>query len=1071
MSDAAALLPLPPEAEPEVAPALEAPAPHAADRDVTPPPTLRPGQVLFRTLGSAEIHVGGGPVIMPSAERSFSMLVLCAMSPDHVLPRGLLLELVWPDLDQESARHSLRQHLYKLRSLGIALGATRTSVTLSPSCLVPCFALGRTAELFDRDVLRGNEPFGHLFAGWIPSHAPMRHWVEQQRDRFHMDVRRVLVPELQRLRDRADWPEVERWARTVLEFDPYNEEATLSLAEALAMQGGRASARYMLDGYAREVGDLGADLARQVEATQRRIGRAGRVRHEHSATPVLIGRDDELSRLDAITLAAMQGETQIVHLLGPAGIGKTELAYEATRRAVILGFSRCIVRVTRPMGEVPHGTLSRLVRDLLKLPGALGCSPQTMRLLRQLAGEAIDDPDPELQSRHRGIEEHIVDLLAAISAEQPLIVLTDDIGDADDISLAHFEVTWDIARSMRVLWVATSRQTAPSSTPFIERRDSVTRIGLGPLALPHATALVQSIRSVSGREIREPDAAAIALASNGVPRDLVESARAKLTDGMTPTRDERNRGRINKHLEELSPLSRTLLQCVAMLGGRASITLIDECLGETITARLTSVQETTHLGLAIELDGYLTLASAEVTKSALALLSKAERGLLARHLSSALERRCRRSYDSEQAVQALELTLTTAEHEHFLGTILSLATPMISAGDSQLALRYLERAQAIPTSSEVSRSLLKLLRQAAERTSHWQLLLQCSSAFRQAASQDTDAPTMDWELAELEASVRRDVSPSTTSLAGRALTILKTASIPTEARLRAGRIAIGAASDLFESDIAITAHDALRALPCEGNIDKLTSAEPIMQFHTIFGDLGSALELANSAEPHFDGRKTDASVLRFMANAAYVLRVGGQRNRAEDWLQCLWESEALQKDAGKRSFVAWQLSLLALEANDAVGARFWSDRLARAEHDAGIEETTYWRHCHNCRMELFLSGTIKDASHLLERAISEKNRPTRAGVYSLALSIRSEDFIRIPRDQQSDLLQHAVRLLRRVGRYVGQDLLAQSVIDALSDAGRRSEATSAARRYLQHQRRERSLPPASLVAVANMHDS
>jgi DNA-binding SARP family transcriptional activator len=1058
MPDSAERLPDPAEEEPVTA---DAGAPL-----FIPPPTLRRGQVLFRTLGAAEIHVGGGPVIMPSAERSFSLLVLCAMASDHVLSRERLLELVWPDLDAERGRHSLRQHLYKLRSLGIALHPTRTSVTLSPSCLVPCFALGRTSALFDRDVLQGHEPFGHLFAGWIPSHAPMRQWVEQQRDRFHMDVRRVLIPELHRLRDRADWPEVERWSRTVLEFDPFNEDATLALADALAMQGGRATARHMLDGYAREIGDLGADLARQVEAAQRRIGRAGRVRHEHSATPVLIGRDEELARLDALTLEVMQGETRIVHLLGPAGIGKTELAYEATRRAVILGFRRCIVRVTRPMGEVPHGTLSRLVRDLLTLPGALGCSPETMRLLRQLSGDLFTEDDPPNSGRFYGVQEHIVDLLSAIAAEKPLVIYTDNLSDIDDVSLAVIESVWDHLRAIRILWIASStlhhqaEQTGSSVTQTVER------VQLGPLLLPHAVELVTNIRSASGREIREQDAYSIALASTRVPRDLIASARAHLTAGLMPERSVRRREFVRERIAHLSPLSRTLIQCIALLGGKASITVLNDCLSESITVRLGAFRETIQRGLTVEQETILTLASDEIGETCIDFLSQTERNVLALHLSSVLAKRCKRFYSCEEAVLALELALQFGANESFLDLILQTANGMIEAGDSQVALRYLEKAQSIPPSSENAIEVLRLLARAAERTSHWQLLLRYSPALRSNALNTNDSTNLEWELAELEASVRSDVAAHSTGIASRALAIMRTAGITSEALLRAGRIAIGAASDLFAADIAITAHDILASLYTDPDEESLELWEPAMQFHTIFGDLSRAIRVANRAEHIIGATSLAISDLRFAANAAYVLRVGGQLRRAEAVLQALWESETLQREAGRRSFVAWQLSLLAIDSNDAVSARYWMDRLERVTKETAEQEIAYWHHCHRCRVELFLTGTIADASSLLVRVQSERNFLTRSGVYSLALFLQSLSFARMTDSEKAELRQHAARLLGRVGRYVGQDLLASSVAKSLCLSEMRTEAIAVARRYLAHQRRERGDPPALLVDLA-----
>src|SRR4029077_7846324 len=56
-------------------------------------------------------------------------------------------------------------------------------------------------------------------------------------------------------------------------------------------------------------------------------------------SPVLIGREQELSILEDALLAANRGQGQVVMLSGDAGMGKTRLSTELQRRAQQLGMT------------------------------------------------------------------------------------------------------------------------------------------------------------------------------------------------------------------------------------------------------------------------------------------------------------------------------------------------------------------------------------------------------------------------------------------------------------------------------------------------------------------------------------------------------------------------------------------------------------------------------------------------------------------------------------------------------------------------------------------------------------
>jgi hypothetical protein len=536
--------------------------------------------------------------------------------------------------------------------------------------------------------------------------------------------------------------------------------------------------------------------------------------------------------------------------------------------------------------------------------------------------------------------------------------------------------------------------------------------------------------------------------------------------GITPDRAARSKDAIEAQVLTLSVTARRLLQCLSLLGGRAAVDLVDDCVEASIEHRLAAISEVSRSGLVTETTEHSLHLSELAGSASLALLSFSEKQVLARHISSILARRCATLYEPELAVQAIELALLVEGNLHFLETLLVLARPMIDSGDAHIALRYLELAQSSAAVPGKAEQILRLLVEAAGRTANWQAVIRSSTALQRLASPNRDADYVTEELARLEACIREDVAIEPEYVSTRALTILRDSETPTENRFTAARIVIGSASELFEADLAITAYDILSSLSTPFQALSQMVAEPIMQYHTIFGDLNEAVSMAMAVAAPNSQTESGQVSLRFVANAAYVLRVAGLREKAEAMLLSLWDSAELRRDSGRQAYVAWQLSLLASDAEDITRTVFWAERLEHVLLSSGVTSPQFWHLCHKKRVELLVTGTIADAETLVARVREESARPNRATAYSLALVLRSSTFGEMSEPDRIEMIVFASRLLSRVGRYVGQDLLAESVLCGLTSIGRASEARALAARYLSHQRRERGRPSRLLRSMA-----
>lgn len=187
---------------------------------------------------------------------------------------------------------------------------------------------------------------------------------------------------------------------------------------------------------------------------------------ERALCPVLIGRERELSLLEAALVAAYSGRGQVVVVGGDAGVGKTRLAAELEQRARRSGAAVMLGTTTEADVALPYLPFIEAIgnylagADIEQLKLRLGASTcrQLGQLLPQfeLQGTLIDPGEPT-QAKLR-LYEAIVTLLRQVSEPTGLLLVLEDLHWADMSSRELLEyVARRIRPRSRILLLATYR--------------------------------------------------------------------------------------------------------------------------------------------------------------------------------------------------------------------------------------------------------------------------------------------------------------------------------------------------------------------------------------------------------------------------------------------------------------------------------------------------------------------------------------------------------------------------------------------------------------------------------------
>lgn len=319
-------------------------------------------------LGPLRVEAGGRPVTSLRYAKARALLAYLATEQDRPHRRATLADMLWPDRDEQAARHDLSQALWTLqRAVGghttcsaqavdplFELSRDTVSLVSGAHCWVDVAAFvaaldscerhhHRAADRCDRCGRQMEEAVA-LYRGdflsdlCLPDSAPFEEWAASTRSSLRQRVLAALLELIDWHEQRGDGDEAIRAGRRLMELEPWHEEGHRRLLRALAMSGQRSAALAEHERFRQIVAqDLGCapdaettalvEGIRQGRLTSRQPARRARRPREAHRLPApsgpLIGREREPAALAGMLAAP---ECRLITLVGPGGVGKTHLA-------------------------------------------------------------------------------------------------------------------------------------------------------------------------------------------------------------------------------------------------------------------------------------------------------------------------------------------------------------------------------------------------------------------------------------------------------------------------------------------------------------------------------------------------------------------------------------------------------------------------------------------------------------------------------------------------------------------------------------------------------------------------
>ncbi len=328
---------------------------------------------------------------------------------------------------------------------------------------------------------------------------------------------------------------------------------------------------------------------------------------------IFVGRERELSELDAALRDALGGRGSLVLLVGEAGIGKTRLADELALRAEAAGMTPIWGRCWEADGRPPYWPWVQILRALRASRGEeatfapTGDLPYLAQILPELSSAALPGRGRDAESARFRLFDATTACLTRAAHARPMLVVVDDVHCADLPSLRLLQFFAHALAGAPLLALVTYREAEARQESAVA--ELLTTLGQAGRHLPlrglNAAEVRRFAELAAGRPLPNAVTERIHRETEGNPFFVDEVVRALQASAVDPERwplaassafpiSHGVRGAIRQRLAPLAPVCRSLLAAAAVIGRDFELALLAaacEATPEAVIAELAAPLE------------------------------------------------------------------------------------------------------------------------------------------------------------------------------------------------------------------------------------------------------------------------------------------------------------------------------------------------------------------------------------------------------------------------------------------------------------------------------------------------
>ena len=1011
-------------------------------------------------IGEPRIVTRLGP-IEPSAHVTFAAAVFLILEGRSPISRRTVEEVLWPTITSSQAAHRLRQTLLKLRRLGLDIQSVgKTQIKLG----APSVFLDFEEWSLDENA-RYPRPLELMpFGGYRPQISPeFSDWLDRQRAAITSVLSHAMLHRIAQHRLAGEWVAVESWCRSLLQIAPLNEEATLAHAEALAMRGAKYAATTVLDEYLREIGTDVSDLRVQVSLMRRRIVDRAAPRPNHSAENTLVGRQSTMERLGRMLHSAKNGESRVCLILGDAGIGKSRVLSELAQFAALQGFTPLRVNARSSHPHRPLSTFVELVPVLQSLPGAIGCSPETLRFLNLLTkheprrnSKTPESSDPAWI--FNGVQTALFDLIDAVAHEAPVLIQLEDIHWIDRSSSDVLRELLHRLTDHRVFFALTARDIPEdwqSSPPA-----RISFITLEPLDSAESAELIMGLLRQCGRTMEKTYLEWCVQAAEGNPYFLSELINHWIETGIEHQVPPSLSAVLRKRIARLDASALQVLQTCALLENNSTLPRIEAVLQHNAHDLLRNINSLGTAGMIVSEPVEATISDGEriasrhelLSNVALMHLTPPARRFLHRRIGQVLEAEIDAHFSAATLWDSAKHWQLAGDHRRAWHLATSCAAHLMKVGLPTAAAQAYAKCLAFCSTDDERLEVLSAQATAFYRMSSWVSLRETVTKIRALQRRLTPEASHhdDLELMDMRAQWQ---NLSWDSVLQQALACLHTADASASHRAEAGVMALMLLGFQGDRQAMTDAFGVIERLGNDMEVKEATKLQARMVFHTNSGKIEEGVAAAHHLVRELEAREDIADRFRAFCNAGVTCRVAGRFTEAAGFFGSALDVARKHNLQAAEQRVIPLIANMALETGDIDAAREWTRQLCAIPVDPSNRYAVLERQALAERIAL-CDGRATEARSLVPMTFAEAavDPIHHRRTYNLALFVAAE--LSVNGTVESEAVKLLEESFARSRSGVHQAFSAFVLYAALKKSGKTKQAASILKDYRLKYRRE-----------------